>query len=96
MDKEILTDFSGKCISLRVAGSTYSHDLFDPRFEYQGGKLFIIGTVPENASASGWDAGAMAAIDWEHVRKYILFNSLDDYRKADAISEEFHKNENDR
>ncbi|MBV1871035.1 MAG: hypothetical protein KUG83_00685 [Gammaproteobacteria bacterium] len=90
MNKESLPDFSGKCISLRMAGSRYGHDLFDPRFEYQGGKLMIIGTVPENASESGWDSGKVAALDWEHVRKYTIFDSLEDFQKADAIAEKFY------
>ncbi len=93
MDKDSLPDFSGKCISLGMAGSQYGHDLFDPRFEYQGGKLFIIGSVPENSSASGWDSGKTAALDWEHVRKYTLFDSLEDFHKADAIAEKY-ENEN--
>jgi len=93
MNKDSLPNFSGKCIALRVAGSKYGHDLFDPYFEYQGGKLFIIGTVPKNSSASGWDAGKIAAVDWEHVRKYTIFDNLEDFLKADAIAEKF-ENEN--
>lgn len=87
MNKELLPDFSGKCISMRVAGSKYLHDLQDPHFEYQGGKLFIIGNIPRSFGEPGWDDGKIAAIDWEHVRKYTLFDSLEDFHEAYAIAE---------
>ena len=88
MDKELLPDFSGKCLSIRMRGSQYSHDLFDPHFEYQGGKLFIIGTVPENSSEAGWDNNATAALDWAYVIKYTIFNSLQEFMEAAEIAEQ--------
>ena len=39
-------DFSGKCMTLTLKDDEESHDLNDPHFEMQGGRLFIIGTIP--------------------------------------------------
>ena len=91
MNKDSLPDFSGKCISIRARGSRYSHDLYDPIFEYQGGKLFIIGTIPEGASESGWDNNQTSALDWQNVVKYTLFESKEAYLKAAKISDDFDK-----
>ena len=91
MTKDSLPDFSGKCISIRARGSRYSHDLYDPSFEYQGGKLFIVGTVPEGASESCWDDNQTCALDWENVIKYTLFDSKEAYQKAAKISDDFYK-----
>ncbi|MES9818024.1 MAG: hypothetical protein ABW155_15365 [Candidatus Thiodiazotropha sp.] len=87
IDKELLPDFSEKYISMRVAGSNYLHDLENPKFEYQGGKLFIIGKIPKSLGKPGWDDGKVAAIDWQHVRKYTLFDSLEELHEAWAIAE---------
>jgi hypothetical protein len=70
--------------------------LFDPHFEYQGGRLFLIGTIPEGSSDSGWDNNQIGAIDWSRVRNYILFNSLDDYFQAVKVSELHQSEENDK
>ncbi len=89
MNKESLPNFTEKCISLRVRGSKYSHDLLNPYFEYQGGKLFIIGTVPEGASESGWDNNQISALDWEYVIKYTLFENYEEYKKAAKIADNY-------
>ena len=89
MEKDKLPDFSGKCISMRVRDSEFSHDLYDPHFEYQGGVLFIVGTIPKGSTDSGWDEGQIGAVAWSGVRNYILFQDLDSYSKAVEISENF-------
>ncbi len=96
MDKDFLPDFSGKCISMRIEHSECSHDLNDPHFEYQGGRLFIVGTIPEGSSESGWDNNQTGAVDWARVRNYVLFNNLDEYVKAVKISESFEPEEKDK
>ncbi|GAA3938095.1 hypothetical protein [Litoribacillus peritrichatus] len=96
MDKEFLPDFSGKCISMSVVDSECCHDLFDPHFEYQGGKLFIVGTIPVGATDSDWNANQLGAVAWSGVQNYVLFDDLDAYVKAVAISEAFQSKNSDR
>lgn len=93
MDKEFLPDLSGKCISARLLDSEYSHDLFDPKFEYQGGILFLVGTIPKGCSDSDWNAGEIGAFSWSRVINYTLFASLESYTKAIEISESYQENE---
>jgi len=57
MNKELFPDFSGKTTSMVLIDESRSHDLDNPRFEYQGGRLFIIGIVPEIATESGKNGG---------------------------------------
>lgn len=82
-------DFGGKCISMRLIDSDCSHDLFDPKFEVQAGRLFLIGVIPEGATDSGWDKNQIGAVAWEQVRNYVLFDDMDAYTKAIEISETF-------
>ena len=89
MNKDSIPDLSGKCVSIRIEGSDYSHDLCDPHFEYQGGRLFIVGYIPVGSSESGWDNNQIGAIDWARVRNYVLFNNLEEYTKAIKISESY-------
>ncbi len=96
LDKNNLPDFSGKVISLRLVDSESSHDLDNPKFEYQGGKLFIIGIVPVGCSESGWDAGHIGAAEWAQVRSYVLFDNLDAYTKGVKVSEDFYKEESEQ
>lgn len=93
MNKEFLPDFSGQCISIRLSDSDCSHDLYDPRFEYQGGRLFLVGTIPQGSSESDWDAGQIGAVDWARVRNYILFPDLDTFIAAVKISESWQETE---
>ncbi len=95
MEKDYLPDFSGKCISMSVSNSECSHDLFNPRFEYQGGQLFIVGTIPVGATDSGWDANQVGAVAWSGVRSYVLFDDLEAYSKAIAISEAYQSEASD-
>lgn len=87
MDKDLLPDFSGKTISIMLINETHSHDLDNPHFEYQGGRLFIVGTIPEVATVSGWNAHHVGAVAWDQVRDYTLFPNLDEYAKAVKKSE---------
>ena len=89
MNKCDFPDFSGKCLSLRLVDSDCSHDLFDPKFEWQAGRLFLVGTIPEEATDSGWDKNQVGAVAWEQVRNYVLFDDLASYQRAVEISESF-------
>ena len=87
MDKDSLPDFSGKTISMMLINESHSHDLDNPRFEYQGGRLFIVGTIPKVATESGWNALHVGAVAWDQVRDYTLFPDLAAYETAVAKSE---------
>lgn len=81
-EKNKFPDFSGKCLSISTIDKSYNHDLYDPYFEYQGGRLFILGTVPERGSVSNWASGSLAAVAWDRVSEYIVFNSIEEYTSA--------------
>ena len=87
-DKYFLPDLSGKCVSINIMDNTASHDLNNPRFEYQGGRLFIIGTVPKGATVSDWSADHESAIAWDRVTDYFVFKDFEDYSQAIKKSDE--------
>ena len=87
MTKDHWPDFSGKCLSLKITHSDHSHDLYDPSFEYQAGRLFLVGTIPPGSSASGWDENQTGAVAWDLVRNYIVFS------KAVEISDRYEEDE---
>ena len=91
--QELLPDFSGKCLSITIQDDSISHDLLNPRFEYQGGRLFIIGITPENATASNWVAGCESAIAWSRVTDYFVFENEEKYQAAIRKSEDYHKDD---
>ena len=87
-------DFSNKCISFTIQDDESNYDLFDPRFEEQCGKLFIIGTIPKGATESNWVSGKTGAVAWERVTNYYVFDSIEEYTIAINASESFQeKNE---
>ena len=73
----LLPDFSGKCISISVVNESHNHDLNDPHFEYQGGRLFIVGLIPETSTDSGWSDNQVGAVAWEQVLNYVLFDNIE-------------------
>lgn len=87
MNKDSLPDFSGKCISLMLIDEKYSHDLNDPHFEYQGGRLFIVGIIPEISTSSGWSGNQIGGVAWDRVRDYVLFQNFESYLEAVQKSE---------
>jgi hypothetical protein len=76
-----------------VLESEHSHDLHDPFFELQAGRLFLVGTIPQGSSASGWDSNQIGAVAWESVRSYVLFESLETFTRALEISESYKESE---
>ena len=87
--KDYLPDFSGKCLSISLIDDSASHDLCDPHFEYQGNRLFIIGTVPRGASVSDWCEDKTVAIAWDRILEYYIFDGFKDYEKAVKKSENY-------
>jgi hypothetical protein len=92
MDRDSIPDFSGKCISMMLIDESHSHDLNDPHFEYQGGRLFIVGTIPEIATESGWSGNQIGGVAWDRVRDYVLFENLESYiegvKKSESVKDE--------
>jgi len=81
--------FKGKCLSILLRDDSYHHDLIDPCFEYQGDRLFLIGTIPKGATNSNWTKGQKGAVAWDRVYEYIVFDSFDEYKKATNKSEKY-------
>ena len=76
--KDRLPDFTGKIVSFSTADSTLGID--EPRFETQGGRLFVVGVVPTGATTSDWAVGVRCAVAWEAVTDYLVFESVGDYK----------------
>ena len=91
-------DFTGKTLSITIIEDEGNFDITDPYFEMQAGRLFLIGTVPPKSTNSGWTVNKKFAIAWERVERYVVFDSVSDFKKAVQISddhEESKKFEND-
>ncbi len=86
-----LPNFSGKCLSISIMRDETSHDLYDPHFEIQGDRLFIVGTIPKGSTSSDWVANCQGAVAWDQVTDYFIFESLDEWNKAIKISEAYHE-----
>ncbi len=91
MNKNDLPNFKGKCLSITAINNGGNFDLYDPHFEYQGGRLFIVGTVPNSATQSNWAENAQGALAWDRVNDYLVFESLKKYLKAIEKSEDYQK-----
>jgi hypothetical protein len=82
MVKKKIPDFKGKCLSLSIMDDSCNHDLWSPYFDYQGGRLFILGTIPAGASEADWSAGCKGAVAWDQVTEYVVFDSVEAYTEA--------------
>ena len=85
-------DFSGKCVSFALQDEDSCNDLSNPRFEYQGNRLFVVGTIPKGATTSNWAVNCQAAIAWERVTDYIVFDNEQAFIEATKTSEDYDKN----
>ena len=50
IDLTQVPDFTGKVLSISTMDDDSSHDIADPGFEMQAGRLFIVGSTPDGAS----------------------------------------------
>jgi hypothetical protein len=80
-----LPDFSDKVVSASIAGDGWARVLVHPRWEVQGGRLFLIGTVTPGSSTNEWCAGLPNAVAWDAVTDYLIFDSPEHYAKRLAI-----------
>lgn len=83
--KSKLPDFTKKVVVLSWMTTDGSRSLAHPRWEMQGGRLFLIGAVPTGGSRNDWLKGGEAAVAWEMVSDYLVFDSLEDYQKRRSI-----------
>jgi hypothetical protein len=82
MEEDNLPDVKGRIIVLYLsdAGASLQHGVL---FEYasfvrQGGRLFVVGRVPE-LEAEDWSAKLQGGVPWDSVVHYLLFESREDY-----------------
>ena len=97
MNKSLLTarklpDFSRKVVSAAIAGDGYSRVLVHPRWEVQGGRLFLVGTVTPGSSTNEWCAGLPNAVAWDAVTDYLVFDSPEHYAERLAIHDRKKRN----
>jgi hypothetical protein len=85
MKKTLHPDFTKKFVSVSIVGDEYSYALNCPRFEMQGGRLFLVGTVPRGGSTGDWSEGAVSAVAWDQVTDYLVFDSAEHYHKRLAL-----------
>jgi hypothetical protein len=73
-----LPDFGGKLVMAIFNRPGEDHTVIqNPRFEEQGGRLFLVGTIPAGV-IPGFD-GLPAAVAWENVEQYIVLQSVEQY-----------------
>ena len=77
--KAKLPEFDGKVVSVVCANEDTGQLIRSPHFEDQCGRVFIVGTVPEDASQDNWMEDLPCAIAWDTVQDYVVFDSMDDY-----------------
>ena len=87
MKKLKLPDFTNKCVSVSLANQDYGRIVANPHWEMQGDRLILVGTVPPDACDANWCAGLTAALAWDQASEYVVFNSVEHYRKRIAIYE---------
>ena len=80
-----LPDFKSKVVSLTLAGEEWARVLVRPRWEVQGDRMFLVGTIPPGGSKNDWCAGATDAVAWEAITAYMLFDSPEHYAGRLAI-----------
>jgi len=78
--KRMLPDFTNKLVSVSFAGADDTHAIEHPRWETQGGRLFLVGTIPRGGSTRDWCEGVECAVAWDEISDYLLFDSVEGYR----------------
>ena len=86
-----LPSFSGKVLSVLSANEDTSQLIADPKFEIQGERLFLVGTVPQGSSPNDWMIGLSCAIAWDMVQDYVIFDSIEDYLTRFELTHSKHK-----
>ena len=82
MKKTTFPDFAGKIVSVSIVSDDHTYTIDSPHFVLQGGRWFLIGTVPHGASNGDWSEGAISAVAWDQVATYLVFDSAKLYQKG--------------
>jgi hypothetical protein len=84
-----LPNFTDKIV-LTYCGALDYHPtaLENPRFEMQGGRLFLTGIHPDDGSGTNWFAGLPVAVAWDTVSVYLICDSVEDYQARMQQEEE--------
>jgi len=77
--KNTQPNFIGKTVSFSTIDSTLAVE--SPRFQKQGDRLYVVGTIPKGATTSDWAVGVPCSVAWSAVTAYTVFASVEDYRK---------------
>ncbi len=84
MEDQGLPDFSGKVVVLYVSNASRAIEdgivLESPSFTKHGGRLFVVGRVPQlHDDRAGWAVNLEGGIAWESVNHYLVFDSCEEY-----------------
>ena len=77
-----LPDLRGKVVLVYHAGTRDPHissAVVDPKFEMQGGRLFLCGEPAPGDTPNDWIVGCKLCLAWDTVETYIVFESVEDY-----------------
>ena len=77
-----LPDLRGKVVLVYHVGTRDPHissAVIDPRFEMQGGRLFLCGEPATGDTPNDWIVGCKLYLAWDTVEAYIVFESFEDY-----------------
>lgn len=87
--ENILPDFSQKVVHVFFdSGAPYSRAaLANPKFEVQGGELFLTG---RGLMSKGWGSDVPIAIAWSKVQWYATFESVEAFYEAEAYYKKKH------
>jgi len=72
-----IPDFTEKTVSFNTADSVLA--LQNIRFEEQGKRLFVVGSVAQGSSTNDWAMNRPSAIAWDCITDYIIFDSNEQY-----------------
>ena len=81
MKTDKLPNFSGKVLSIGIAGSDDAASMAKAQFKVLGDRLFLVGVVPKKGSGSDWVEGIECAIAWDTVTEYLVFKSQEQYEE---------------
>ena len=83
--KDTLPDFGQKVVYVFFdSGTSQSRAVVEnPRFELQGGELFLIG---RGLTIKAWGSDVPVGIAWSKVQWYSVFESTDAFDEAEAYN----------
>jgi hypothetical protein len=82
MKKTPFPDFTDKFVSVSIVSDDHTYAIDRPRFELQGDRWFLVGTVPRGCSNGDWCEGATSAVAWDQVATYLVFDSAKCYQEG--------------